>query len=128
MGDLHSEWVEKFVFVDVAPKVSRDMPLQQPRNNADVWNWAVVLNVISSRPVFFGIDVTSACFMSDGTVAASSDRLMMLAGVGAKMLMFVINSTFGKGSREQDLRGHLFMSRIIAVAVVDVNAGRGQCS
>ena len=40
------EWVEKFVFVDVAPRVNRDMPLQQPRNKAEVWNWAVVLSVI----------------------------------------------------------------------------------
>ena len=40
------EWVEKFVFVNVAPKVSRDMPLEQLRNKAEVLNWAVVLNVI----------------------------------------------------------------------------------
>ena len=30
------EWVEKFVFVDVAPRVNRDMPLQQLRNKAEV--------------------------------------------------------------------------------------------
>ena len=66
--------------------------------------------------------------MPDGTVADSSDRLMMLARVGATMLMFVFNSAVGKGSREQDLRGHLFTSRMIAVAVVDVNAYRVQCS
>ena len=71
--------------------------------------------------------MTSICFMSDGTVADSSDRLTMLARVGAIMLMFVFSSAVGKGSREQDLRGHLFTSRMIAVAV-DVNADRMQCS
>ena len=62
----------------------------------------------ASRPVFFSSVVTSACFMSDGTVADSSDRLMMLARVGAMMLMFVFSSAVSKGYREQDLQGHLF--------------------
>ena len=53
---------------------------------------------------------------------------MMLARVGAMMLMFVFSSAVGKGSREQYLRGHLFTSRMIAVAVVDVNADRMQCT
>ena len=82
----------------------------------------------ASRPVFFGSGVTSACFMSDGTVAGSSDTLMMLTRVGTMLLMFVFSSDVGKGSREQDLRGHLFTSRMIAVAVVDVNADRVQYS
>ena len=114
------EWVERFVFVDVGPKVNRDMPLQQLRNKAEVSNWAEALNVISvslaSRPVFFSSGVTSACFMSDETVADSSDRLTMLARAGVMMLMFVFSSAVG--SREQDLRGHLFTSRMLAVAVV----------
>ena len=71
--------------------------------------------------------LASACFMSDGTVTDSSDRLMMLARVGVMMLMFVFSSAVRKGSREQDLRGHLFMSRMIAVTVIDVNADRMQC-
>ena len=53
----------------------------------------------ASRLVFFSSGVTSACFMSDGTVADFSDRLMMLARVGAMMLMFVFSSAVGKGSR-----------------------------
>ena len=60
--------------------------------------------------------------------ADSNDRLIMLARIGAMMLMFVFSSAVGKGSREQDLRGHLFTSRVIAVAVVDVNADIVQCS
>ena len=42
------------------------------------------------------------------------------------MLMFVFSTAVGQGLREQDLRGHLFTSRMIAVAVVDVNADRVQ--
>ena len=72
------------------------------------------------RPVFFSCSVTSACFMSDETVADSSDRIIMLARVGVMMLMFVFSSGVGKGSREQGL----FLSRMKAVAVVDVNASR----
>ena len=72
------------------------------------------------RPVFFSSSVTSARFTSGETVADSSDRLMTLARVGATMLMFVFSSAVGKGSREQDL----FLSRMKAVAVVDVNASR----
>ena len=60
--------------------------------------------------------------MSDGTVADSSDILMILVRVVAMMLMFVFSSAVDKGSREQDLRGHLFTNRMIAVGIVDVNA------
>ena len=76
----------------------------------------------ASRRVFFSCGVTSACFMSDGSVDDSSDRLMMLTRVGAMMLMFVFSSVAGKGSRDQDL----FTSRMMAV--VHVNADRVQCS
>ena len=82
----------------------------------------------ASRPVFFSSGEPSACVMSDGTVADYNDISMMLARVGAMMLMFVFSSAVGKGSREQDLRGYLFTSRMLAVAVVDVNAYRVQCS
>ena len=81
-----------------------------------------------SRPVFLSSGATRACFMSVGTAADSSDILTMLARVGATTLMFVFSSAFGKGSREQDLRGHLLTSQMTAVAVVDVNADRVQSS
>ena len=48
--------------------------------------------------------------MSFASVADFSDRLMMLARVGAMMVIFVITSVIGKVSREQELRGHLFKS------------------
>ena len=53
---------------------------------------------------------------------------MMLARVGATMLIFVFSSAVGQGSREQDLRGHLFTSRMIAEVVVDVNANSNSAS
>ena len=46
----------------------------------------------ASRPVFLSNGVTSACFISAGTVTNSNDMLMISASTGAIISMFVFNS------------------------------------
>ena len=75
----------------------------------------------ASRPVFLSKGVTSACFISAGTVAYFNYTLRIFASTGAIILMFVFNSVVGQGSRAQHFEGHLFTSRTIAAAVVGVN-------
>ena len=80
----------------------------------------------TSRPVFLSKGVTCVCFISAGTVVDFNDTLMIFASNGAIILMFVINSVVGQGSRAQYFEGHLFTSRTVAVAVVGVNVDRVQ--
>ena len=78
------------------------------------------------RPIFLSNVVTSACFISAGTVADYNDTLMISASTGAIISMFVFNSVVGQGSRAQHFEGHLFTSRTIAPAVEGVNDDRVQ--
>ena len=62
--------------------------------------------------------------MSAGTVADSSDRLIMRVRVGAMTLTFAFSSDVGSGSRLQCLLGHVCTSRHVAAVVAGENSDR----
>ena len=59
--------------------------------------------------------------MSAGTVADSSDRLIMRVRVGAMTLTFAFSSDVGSRSRLQCLLGHVCISRHVAAVVAGEN-------
>ena len=65
-----------------------------------------------------------ALFISVGTVADSSDRLIMRVRVGAMTLIFAFSSDVGSGSRQHCLLGHVCTSRQIATVVAGENSDR----
>ena len=67
------------------------------------------------RPVFLSKGVTSACFISAGTVAECNDILMIFASTGPIIVMLLFYSVVGQGSRARDFEGQLFTSRTIAI-------------
>ena len=59
--------------------------------------------------------------MSAGTVADSSDRLIMRVRVGTTTLTFAFSSDVGSISRLQCLLGHVCISRHVAAVVAGEN-------
>ena len=71
-----------------------------------------------SRPVFFSNGVTTACFITFGTVDDSIDRFTMRVSTGASVPMFALSNVVGITSMSGENVLDPFITRLLTSSLV----------